>query len=55
MLKRKKPALKRRRRLLDVASSRRRIKRNFSTMKLHHRRRGFQSYFQHLPEEAPAV
>lgn len=54
MLKKRKPALKRRR-LLNVASGRRRIKRNVSIMKLHQRRRNYQTYFQHLSETTPAA
>lgn len=54
MLKKKKPALKRRHRMLDVASSRRRIKRNLQIKKVHHRRRCFLTYFRHLAE-SPAV
>lgn len=40
MLKRKKPALKRRR-LLDISSSRRRIKRAIALKKIHLRRRAY--------------
>ncbi len=43
MLKRKKPKLLRKRRLMDVASGRRRVSRNMSILKLHRRRRSFQS------------
>jgi len=45
MLKRKKPQIRARRRLLDVASSRRRIKRNIAVKKLHQRRRHYQGFF----------
>mgnify|MGYP006929323778 CR=1 FL=1 len=41
MLKRKKPKIKARRRLLNVVSSRRRIKRNIAVTKLHQRRRHY--------------
>lgn len=50
MLKRKKPAL-RRRRQLDISSSRRRIKRAIALKKVHLRRR---SYLL-LPESVDAV
>ncbi|MBP8226403.1 MAG: hypothetical protein KAX67_00075 [Pararheinheimera sp.] len=43
MLKRKKPKMLRKRRLIDVASGRRRVSRNMSILKLHRRRRSFQS------------
>lgn len=43
MLKRKKPKMLRKRRLMDVASSRRRISRNMTMLKLNRRRRSFQS------------
>ncbi len=46
MLKRKKPAMKRKRRMLDISSSRRRIKRNMAVLKLHRRRRNYQTLFQ---------
>lgn len=53
MLKRKKPQLRsRRRRLVDVAAGRRRIKRNIAVSKLHQRRRHYLSY---LTEEAEAA
>jgi len=42
MLKKKKPKLLRKRRLIDVASSRRRIARNLTMLKLHRRRRSYQ-------------
>ncbi|HEY9042730.1 MAG TPA: hypothetical protein VIN66_11150 [Rheinheimera sp.] len=46
MLKRKKPQVKaRRRRVLDVAASRRRIKRNIAVTKLHQRRRHYLGFF----------
>jgi hypothetical protein len=46
MLKRKKPQIKaKRRRLLDVASCRRRIKRNMAVAKLHQRRRHYMGFF----------
>lgn len=41
MLKRKKPKIRAKRRLLDVAASRRRIKRNMAVSKLHQRRRHY--------------
>lgn len=51
MLKRKKPQVRaKRRRLLDVASSRRRIKRNIAVAKLHQRRRHYTGFFN-LPAE----
>jgi len=43
MLKRKKPKMLRKRRLMDVASSRRRVSRNMTMLKLNRRRRSFQS------------
>lgn len=43
MLKRKKPKMLRKRRLMDVASSRRRVSRNLAMFKLYRRRRSFQS------------
>jgi hypothetical protein len=43
MLKRKKPKILRKRRLMDVASSRRRVSRNMTMLKLNRRRRSFQS------------
>ena len=43
MLKRKKPKMLRKRRLIDVASSRRRVSRNMAMLKLNRRRRSFQS------------
>ncbi len=46
MLKRKKPQRsKTRRRQLDVASGRRRIKRNMAVTKLHQRRRHYLGFF----------
>lgn len=52
MLKRKKPQRsKTRRRLLDVASGRRRIKRNMAVTKLHQRRRHYLGFFN-LPEQS---
>lgn len=46
MLKRKKPQVRaKRRRLVDVASSRRRIKRNIAVSKQHQRRRHYLSFF----------
>ncbi|MFC4656231.1 MULTISPECIES: hypothetical protein [Rheinheimera] len=41
MLKRKKPKMMRKRRLIDVASGRRRIARNMTILKLHRRRRNY--------------
>ncbi len=55
MQKRKKPALKRRRHLLSVSSSRRRIKRTFKLMKLHRHRRNYQTFIQAQSEPSPAV
>lgn len=50
MLKRKKPQIKaKRRRILNVAASRRRIKRNIAITKLHQRRRHYLGFFN-LPE-----
>ncbi|WP_337842991.1 hypothetical protein [Rheinheimera sp.] len=43
MLKRKKPKMLRKRRLIDVASGRRRIARNMAILKLHRRRRDYQA------------
>lgn len=51
MLKRKKPQIRARRRLVDVASSRRRIKRNSAVQKLHQRRRHYLGFFN-LPAES---
>lgn len=45
MLKRKKPQVRAKRRLLNVASSRRRIKRNIAVAKLHLRRRHYCNLF----------
>jgi hypothetical protein len=46
MLKRKKPQIKvKQRRLLNVASCRRRIKRAIALSKLHQRRRHYDSFF----------
>lgn len=42
MLKKKKPNLKRARQKMHVASSRRRISRNWAVLKLHRRGRNFQ-------------
>ncbi|MDP2716374.1 hypothetical protein [Rheinheimera sp.] len=51
MLKRKKPRLSSlRRRLVDVAASRRRIKRNIAVTKLHQRRRHYLSFFNQTDE-----
>lgn len=53
MLKRKKPQrAKTRRRLLDVASGRRRIKRNMAVAKLHQRRRHYLGFFNQPAENA---
>lgn len=53
MLKRKRPQLKsRRRRLVDVGASRRRIKRNIAICKLHQRRRHYLSF---VTQEAEAA
>ena len=41
MLRRKKPKMLRKRRLMDVGSSRRRIKRNMAVLKLFRRQREF--------------
>lgn len=51
MLKRKKPQVRsKRRRLVDVASSRRRIKRNIAVAKLHQRRRHYTGFFNLPPD-----
>ncbi len=51
MLKRKRPQVRaKRRRLVDVASSRRRIKRNIAITKLHQRRRHYTGFFN-LPSD----
>ena len=51
MLKRKKPQRSKvRRRLLDVASGRRRIKRNLAVTKLHQRRRHYTGFFNLQPQ-----
>ncbi|MDX1390926.1 MAG: hypothetical protein R3241_01000 [Rheinheimera sp.] len=52
MLKRKKPQIRARRRLLDIASSRRRIKRNIAVKKLHQRRRQYQGFFSQPGQSA---
>ena len=50
MLKRKKPALKRRKlSAFAITSSRRRIKRNTDLLKLHRRRRNYQTIMQDHP------
>ncbi|MBU0913574.1 MAG: hypothetical protein KKF22_13655 [Gammaproteobacteria bacterium] len=54
MLKRKKPTMLRKRRLMDVASSRRRVSRNMTMLKLNRRRRSFQS-IQDLASTAEAI
>ncbi len=54
MLKRKKPKMLRKRRLMDVASSRRRVSRNMAMLKLNRRRRSFQS-IQDLANVSEAI
>lgn len=50
MLKRKKPALKRRKlSTFAISSSRRRVKRNTDLLKLHRRRRNYQTIMQDHP------
>lgn len=50
MLKRKKPALKRRQlSAFAITSSRRRVKRNTELLKLHRRRRNYQTIMQDHP------
>ena len=50
MLKRKKPALKRRKlSAFAITSSRRRVKRNTDLLKLHRRRRNYQTIMQDHP------
>ncbi|MDR6983224.1 hypothetical protein J2X32_001858 [Rheinheimera pacifica] len=50
MLKRKKPQIRAKRRLANIASSRRRIKRNIAVAKLHQRRRHYLSFFNQATE-----
>lgn len=45
MLKRKKPRLAKTRRLINIASERRRVKRNISKRKLHRRRDSYHFFF----------
>ncbi|MDP4529722.1 hypothetical protein Q3O59_11885 [Alkalimonas delamerensis] len=42
MMKRKKPVQLRKRRIVNVSSTRRRIQRSIETLKMHRRRRNFQ-------------
>lgn len=47
MLRRKKPKMLRKRRIMDVSAVRRRIKRSLSLLKLRRRERNFQTIEQH--------
>lgn len=46
MLKRKRPKILKKRRIMDVGAVRRRIKRNVAVLKLHRRQRNFQTILQ---------
>jgi hypothetical protein len=46
MLRRKRPKMLKKRRLMDVGASRRRIKRNVAVLKLHRRQRNYTSLLQ---------
>jgi hypothetical protein len=47
MLRRKKPKMLRKRRIMDVGAVRRRVKRSLAVMKLHRRQRNYQTITQH--------
>jgi len=47
MLRRKKPKMLRKRRIMDVSAVRRRVKRSLAVMKLHRRQRNYQTVSQH--------
>ncbi|WP_164852182.1 hypothetical protein [Rheinheimera riviphila] len=47
MLRRKKPKMLRKRRIMDVSAVRRRVKRSLAVMKLHRRQRNYQTITQH--------
>jgi hypothetical protein len=47
MLRRKKPKMLKKRRIMDVSAVRRRIKRCVAVMKLHRRQRNYQTLKQH--------
>jgi hypothetical protein len=47
MLRRKKPKMLKKRRIMDVSAVRRRIKRCVAVMKLHRRQRNYQTLNQH--------
>ncbi len=53
MLRRKKPKMLKKRRLMDVGSSRRRVKRNLAVMKLHRRQRNYTALQQAPLETTP--
>lgn len=46
MLRRKRPKMLKKRRLMDVGASRRRIKRNVAVVKLHRRQRNYAALLQ---------
>jgi hypothetical protein len=54
MLRRKRPKILKKRRLMDVGASRRRVKRNLSVLKLHRRQRNYTSLLQ-APLDATSI
>ena len=54
MIKRKKPVQLRKRRIVNVSSTRRRINRSIETLKMHRRRRNFQAQSNALQSCSPA-
>ncbi|MBN8444892.1 MAG: hypothetical protein J0M22_05405 [Gammaproteobacteria bacterium] len=54
MLRRKRPKMLKKRRLMDVGASRRRVKRNVAVVKLHRRQRNYTALLQ-APLEATSV
>ncbi|SEB03495.1 hypothetical protein [Alkalimonas amylolytica] len=54
MIKRKKPVQLRKRRIVNVSSTRRRINRSIETLKMHRRRRNFQAQNGASQSSSPA-
>jgi hypothetical protein len=54
MLKRKRPKMLRKRRIMDVGAVRRRIKRNVAVLKLHRRKRNFLTIL-HTEQQSEAI